>query len=238
MGFGDDYWDMTDDELLMNMYDWDSPALEGITLEKLKEVGLMRLNVGAPDKRAPHAEGNFKTSSGKCEFMASAAENGNFIVPVWRNGYEEMQPGDPVDPVPNYIPPNEVSGANEELAKRYPISLISPKPHAFLNSQYANEAVQQRRQGEQTVVIHPNDAAARNIENGNYVRVFNDRGSFEGMAELSENVMNGLAMANFGYWQSLNRSRGAVNSTTSSAHCNLGGAGTQSDNLVEIEKVA
>ena len=196
----------------------------------------MRLDVGAPDKRAPHAEGNFKTPSGKCEFKASAAENGNFIVPVWRNGYEEMQPGDPVDPVPDYIPPHEVSGANEELAKRFPISLISPKPHAFLNSQFANEPVQQRRQGELTVAIHPEDAATRSIENGDYIRVFNDRGSFEGKAELSEDVSKGLAMANLGYWLSLTRSGSAVNSTTSSSHSNLGGAGCQSDNLVEIAK--
>ena len=236
MGFDDDYWDMTDDEWLMNMYDWNAPAMKGITLEKLKEVGWMRLNVGTPDKRAPHAEGNFKTPSGKCEFKASAAANGNFIVPVWRNGYNEMQPGDPVDPVPNYIPPNEASGVNEELAKRYPISLISPKPHAYLNSQYANEPVQQRRQGEQTVVIHPKDAATRNIKNGDYVRVFNDRGSFEGKAELSDDVFEGLAVANLGYWPSLNRSGSAVNATTSSSHCNLGGAGCQSDNLVQIAR--
>ena len=44
--------------------------MQDITLEKLKEVGWMRLNVGAPDQRAPHAEGNFKTPSGKCEFFS------------------------------------------------------------------------------------------------------------------------------------------------------------------------
>ncbi|MDH3468995.1 MAG: molybdopterin-dependent oxidoreductase, partial [Gammaproteobacteria bacterium] len=236
MGFDDDYWDMTNDELLLNMYHWDSPVMQGITLEKLKEVGWMRLNVGAPDKRAPHAKGDFKTPSGKCEFKASAAENGNFIVPVWRNGYDQMQPGDPVDPVPNYIPPAEVSGADKDLARRYPISLISPKPHAYLNSQYANEPVQQRRQGEQTVVIHPKDAATRNIADGDYVRVFNDRGAFEGKAELSDDVVEGLAVANLGYWPSLNRGGSGVNATTSSAHSNLGGAGCQSDNLVEIAR--
>jgi anaerobic selenocysteine-containing dehydrogenase len=236
MGFDDDYWEMTDDELLIKMYDWDSPAMNGITLDKLKEVGWMRLNVGTPDKRAPHAEGNFKTPSGKCEFKASSAENGNFIVPVWRNGYNEMQPGDPVDPVPNYIPPIEAFGADKELAKRHPISLISPKPHAFLNSQYANEPVQQRRQGEQIIVIHPKDAATRNIKNGDYVRVFNDRGSFEGRAEVSNDVLEGLAVANLGYWPSLSRNGSAVNSTTSSSHCNLGGAGCQSDNVVEIAR--
>jgi anaerobic selenocysteine-containing dehydrogenase len=197
----------------------------------------MRLNVGMPDKRAPHAQGNFKTPSGKCEFKASAAANGNFILPVWRNGYNEMQPGDPVDPVPNYIPPAEVSGGDAELARRYPISLVSPKPHAFLNSQYANEPYQQHRQGEQFVLINPKDAESRNIRNGDYVRVFNDRGAFEGKAEISNDVFEGLAVANLGYWPSLNRGSSAVNSTTSSRHCNLGGAGCQSDNLVEIARV-
>ena len=49
--------------------------------------------------------------------------------------------------------------------------------------------------------------------------------------------MEGLAMANLGYWPSLTRSGSAVNSTTSSRHCNLGGAGTQSDNRVEIARI-
>ena len=43
------------------------------TLEKLKEVGWMRLNVGAPGQRAPHAEGNFKTPSSKCESSSRRA---------------------------------------------------------------------------------------------------------------------------------------------------------------------
>jgi anaerobic selenocysteine-containing dehydrogenase len=61
--------------------------------------------------------------------------------------------------------------------------------------QYANEPVQQRRQGELTVVIHTRDAAARNIKTGDYVRVFNDRGSFEGRAQVSDDVLEGLAAA-------------------------------------------
>jgi anaerobic selenocysteine-containing dehydrogenase len=102
--------------------------------------------------------------------------------------------------------------------------------------QYANEPVQQRRQGELTVVIHTRDAAARNIKTGDYVRVFNDRGSFEGRAQVGDDVLEGLAAANVGYWLSLNRSGSAVNGTTSSVHCNLGGAGSQGDNRVQIAK--
>ncbi len=237
MRFNDAYWDITDDEMLRDFYDWDSPQLKGITLELLKERGFMRLNVGDPDKRAPHADGNFKTPSGKCEFKASTAENGNFVVPVWRSMYEAMQPGEPVDPVPDYIPPYETPHSNPELAKRYPLNLVSPKPHAFLNTQYANETVQQRRQGEQTLLIHPKDAVARRIENGSYVRVFNDRGSLEARAELSEDVMPGLVLASVGYWPSLNRGGTSVNATSADRHCSLGQAGTYSDNLVDVARV-
>ena len=237
MGFDDPYWDMTDDEMLEEFYDWNSPQLKGITLPLLKKQGFIRLNVGDPDKRAPHANGNFKTPSGKCEFKASAAENGNFVVPVWRSMYEAMQPAEPVDAVPDYLPPNESPQSNPELAKRYPLNIVSPKPHAFLNTQYANEPVQQRRQGEQTLLIHPQDAAARNIQSGTYVRVFNDRGSAEARAELSEDVMPGLVLSSVGHWPSLNRGGTSINAISADKHCSLGQAGTYSDNLVEVGPV-
>ncbi|MGI9302854.1 MAG: molybdopterin-containing oxidoreductase family protein [Gammaproteobacteria bacterium] len=237
MGFDDEHWDLSDDEMLLRSYDWNAPAMAGITLDLLKEQGYKRLDVGTPDERTPHAEGNFKTPSGKCEFKSSAAEGGNFVVPVWRSGYEEMQPGDPVDPVPNYIPAFETPEANPELAQRYPLNMVSPKPHAFLNTQYANETVQQRHQGEQTILIHPKDAVTRNIQSGDYVRVFNDRGSFEGLAELSEDVLEGLVVTNVGHWPSLNRSNSAANSTTPPRHCGLGQAGAYSDNLVDVTVV-
>lgn len=237
MGFEDEHWSLSDEEMIRRSYDWISPKMEGITLEKLKEKGYMRLNVGMPDERKPHAEGGFPTPSGKCEFKASAAANGNFVVSVWRSGYEAMQPGTPVDPLPNYIPSVEAPSLNSALAQRFPLNLVSPKPHAFLNTQYANEPTQQRRQGEQLIVIHPQDAAARKIENGSYVRVFNDRGSFEARAELSDDVMAGLMMTNVGHWPGLNRSGTAVNSTTPPRHCNLGQAGTFSDNLVDVQRI-
>ena len=236
MGFDDEYWSFSDDEMLMRCYDWASPQMQGITLDLLKEKGYMRLNVGLPDKRAPHAEGGFKTPSGKCEFKSSMAANGDFVVPVWRSGYEAMQPGTPVDPVPNYIPSQEAPAANPTLAGRYPLNMVSPKPHAFLNTQYGNEPLQQRRQGEQLIVINPSDAAKRQIEHGTYVRVFNDRGSFEARAELSEDVMIGLLMTNVGHWPGHNRTGTAVNSTTPPRHANLGKAGTYSDNLVEVAR--
>ena len=234
MGFEDEYWKRTEDEMLQEFYDWGAPQLKGITLDLLKERGFMRLDVGEADTRAPHAEGNFKTESGKCEFKSVSAEQGAFVVPVWRSMYEDKQSGDWIDPLPEHISPVESPETNGGQAKKYPLNIVSPKPHAFLNTQYANESVQQRRQGEQYILIHPDDAAARKIESGSYVRVFNDLGSFEGRADVSDDVMPGLILANVGFWPSHNRSGTSVNAVTARRHSCFGGAGTYSDNLVEV----
>ena len=66
---------------------------ENITIESLEETGWARLNMPAPDAYAPHAEGGFPTPSGRCELKASMAEGGDFVVPVFREGYEELQSG-------------------------------------------------------------------------------------------------------------------------------------------------
>ena len=55
-------------------------------------------------------------------------------------------------------------------------------------------------QGEQTVTIHPHDAAERGITDGQYVRVFNDRGQFVALAKVSDAVAPGVAMSPAGGW--------------------------------------
>ena len=146
MGLEDDWYRLSDEEMALAAYDWSAPALEGITLDLLKEKGWARLNLPDADHYVPHAEGNFPTPSGKCEFYSSMAEQaGNFVVPVFREGYNEFQPGNAVDPLPCYVPPeDELDGGP------YPLKMISPKAHAFLNSQYGNMDYQRRVQGEQS----------------------------------------------------------------------------------------
>ena len=56
---------------------------------------------------------------------------GNFVVPLFRQGYNGDQDGTPVDALPHYIPPNENLQSTPALAKRYPLSLITPKSHAL-----------------------------------------------------------------------------------------------------------
>ena len=238
MGFDDPFFQRSDAQMIQDSLDWSAPALEGISLDELRETGYARLNVGTPESYAPHKEGNFLTPSGKCEFKASMAENGNFVLSLFRQGSEEFQPGEPVDPLPHYIPPNESPATNAALAKRYPLNLMSPKSHAFMNSSYGNMPQQLHHAGEQALMLSPIDARDRNIGDGMPVVVSNDRGSFQAVARVDEDVMPGVVVAPLGYWRKLSPGEATVQAVNSGAYADLGNAPTFSDNLVEVAPVA
>jgi len=162
------------------------------------------------------------------------AAGGNFVLPLFRQGSNEFQAGEPVDPLPTYVLPNESPATNARLAAQYPLNIISPKSHAFLNSSYGNLPGQLHHAGEQFVLVNPKDALARNVGEGSPVRIFNDRGSFEAIAKVSSDVMPGVVVAPMGYWRSLSRTGATVNALNPSAFADLGRAPTFSDTLVEV----
>ncbi|MET0257759.1 MAG: molybdopterin-dependent oxidoreductase [Methylobacterium sp.] len=235
LAIDDPFFYRSDEEMIEQSMDWSSPVLDGITLENLKTAGFLRLNLPAAGEWAPHRDGNFPTPSGKCEFRSSLADGGNFVVPLFRQGYGGDQAGEAVDPLPHYVRPNESPTTAPALAAKYPLSLISPKSHAFLNSNYGNLPAQTAQAGEeQAVLLHPEDASARGIDAGTPIRVFNDRGTFEAFATLSPDVMRGVVVAPAGYWQRSNRRGATVHALTPSAFADLGRAPTFSDILVEV----
>lgn len=238
MAFNDPFWDRSDEEMAMSTLDWDSPVLEGIDLERLRRDGYARLAVPAPDAYAPHQEGNFPTPSGKVELEASMAAGGNFVAPLFRQGSMEHQPGEPLDPLPTYVPPNESSQTSPDRAARYPLNILSPKSHAFMNSSYGNLDGQLHHAGEQMVLIHPVDASLRDIGDGAAVRIFNDRGAFEAVARVTEDTKQGVVVAPLGYWASKSHTGRTVNAVSPPAFADYGNAPTFSDVLVEVAPAA
>ena len=234
MGFDEPEFQWSDAECLEHFVDWASPACAGFDLTHLREHGFARLALGGADERAPHREGAFPTPSGKCEFKSSIAAGGNFVAPPFRQMYEHLQGAEPLDALPDYVPSRESPASNPALARRFPLNIVSPKSHGFLNSCYANMTQKIRGQGEQFVMVSPADAAARGITEGDVVRVFNDRGAFEAVAQITGDVNPGVVVATLGYWRQLNR--GTVNVVSSAEFANMGHAPSFSDNLVEVQK--
>jgi len=231
MGFEDENFKWNDTECLENYVDWDAPTCEGIDLDYLRKHGFARLKeFGDKDVRARHAEGNFPTPTGKCHFLVEGAKN--FVAGPFRQMYEGFQPGEDLDSLPDYVASRESSATNPKLAAKYPLNIISPKSHGFLNSCYANDARKLKGQGEQFVLINKVDAEKRDIKEGTVVKVFNGRGAFEGVAKISDDVNVGIVVATLGYWRQLNN--GTVNCVSSAEFGDMGHSTTFSDNLVDV----
>lgn len=218
LNFAEECFTDSDEELARQALSTDHPALAGITLEALRERGWMRLNV--PETFAPFAEGNFPTASGKCELFSEAlAAQG-------------------LPAVPEFIPPNESRQSAPQVAKSYPLALISPAAHAFLNSSFANLPKQLRQELRPFVEIHPQDATARNIQDGDTVRAFNERGSCELHAVVTTRAREGVVVSPSVWWNKLSPGGANINQLTSQRLTDLGGGATFYDALVEIEKLS
>src|SRR2546428_1695703 len=152
-------------------------AMKGISLEDLKQKGWIPLGI----TDAPFANGGFPTPSGKCEFYSDRLKD--------------------FDPLPTYIPPREDRLSNPLLAKKFPLALISPPAHHFLNSTFVN--LFQHKELGPTLEIHPDDAAPRRITDGSPVQVFNRRGDFVAKAIVTDRIRSGVVSAASIWWNKL-----------------------------------
>ncbi|MDR3633382.1 MAG: molybdopterin oxidoreductase family protein [Isosphaeraceae bacterium] len=203
-----------DDETLMREALDGGPSVEGITLDRLRAEGSVRLSI--PMRYAPFAHGRFPTPSGMCEL------------------YSERMKADGLDPLPTYIPPREDPLTRPALAAQYPLQLVSPPRPQFLNSTFANSASHRRAAGDPTIELADADARDRGLVEGQWAEVFNDRGRFLARVALTASVRSGVAVATGIYWNKLSPGYSNVNSTTSSALSDFGGGATFFDNLVEV----
>jgi anaerobic selenocysteine-containing dehydrogenase len=79
------------------------------------------------------------------------------------------------------------------------------------------------------------DAATRAIVDGREVRVFNDTGSFVGVARLADHVVAGVVVCPHGRWRE--GEAATVNATAGGELTDLGNGPRFSDVLVEVEPI-
>jgi anaerobic selenocysteine-containing dehydrogenase len=96
--------------------------------------------------------------------------------------------------IPTWQPPPEDS--------RHPLRLISPKSPHRTHSQGSNiPAI--RKKAAHTLTMHPRDAAARGIVDGDMVCLFNAQGGSYVRADLSEDIIPGVVCLPEGIWVEL-----------------------------------
>lgn len=134
--------------------------------------------------RADPAANPVPTPSGKLEIFSER---------IASFGYADC-PGHPV-----WFEPVEWLG---DAKRRYPLHLISSQPSTKLHSQYDHGIVSRGRKikGREPIRIHPHDAAARGLQAGDIVRVFNDRGQCLAGVRIDDGLKRGVVQMSTGAW--------------------------------------
>jgi anaerobic selenocysteine-containing dehydrogenase len=214
MGFTEPCFRESDDKIAAQAFTRRSTTA-GYDWNQVRERGWWRLNV--PVSYAPFAAGNFPTPSNRCEF------------------YSERLAAQGLDPLPGYVAPYENPTSSPELAQRFPLAIISPPARNYLNSTFVNVRSLRDAEGEPRLEIHPRDAAERGIADGDRVTVFNDRGSLELKARVTDRARPGVVVALSVWWRKLTSDGRNANELTHQRLTDLGRGATFYDCLVQVK---
>jgi anaerobic selenocysteine-containing dehydrogenase len=169
------------------------------------------------DGLRPFVSGPVPTPSGKIEF------------------YSEALAAQGLDPLPGFVPPVESRWG--ESAKRYPLEFLGRKADNYMNSTFANLDGHRKMEARtsQRLEMHPVDAEARGIADGDPVRIWNDRGSLTLTAMVNGSVPPGVVAARMD-WAKLHPDGSNVNALTSERLTDLGAGATFYSVVVEVTK--
>ncbi len=127
----------------------------------------------------------FPTPSGKIEIASARAE---------ADGHPRLPLAD-ADPKP----------------EKGRLRLLTPASPWLMNDSYANDGRIAERMGEAAVTLHPEDAAARGLTEGQRVRLSNETGSLELALAVAETIPQGVALSPKGRWPRQEGTRANVN---------------------------
>ena len=184
----------------------------GIEAERVLSGETIRL-------RLPRGQGGFaarfNTPSGRLRFYSREhAEAGLPAMPDYR--------GDPFNERPD----------------EFPLRLITPPAHAFLSTSFGQQEKARRREGgEPRVLVHPADAGAADIADGDVVELSNELGRLEIVARVTEDTRPGVLVAEGIWWPGHGRGAHGINVLASARLTDLGGGSTFHDNRVALRRL-
>ena len=215
MVFEDECFRDSVDQMIDSALDAGVPQLAGITRERLERDPHVRLNLDGDGSWLPFVNGFF-TANGKAR--------------LWNPDLEPLG----MDPVAEYVVPEE--SRHSPAARQYPLELLARKSDNFLNSTFVNHPGHQKMERDHQLEMNREDAEQRGVGDGEWVRVFNQRGEVRLRARLNGAVAPGVVSARL-WWAKLSEGGVNINVLTSDRLTDLGGGATFYSALVEVERV-
>ncbi|MEC5186618.1 anaerobic selenocysteine-containing dehydrogenase [Geobacillus thermodenitrificans] len=153
--------------------------------------------------------GTLPTPSGKIELYSKKME---------QDGYP---------PLPTYTPIVDDGD--------FPFFFVPGPNHNFLNTTFSNNEKHISLEKEPRLYMNVKDALAKGIQDGDRVRVWNDRGECVLKASVGEHVLPGVVVTQ-GLWADSPDTKHLVNSLTPDRIADMGGGATFFSGRVDVEK--
>lgn len=151
----------------------------GLNWEEFCERGHLR----GPRVFRKYLKDGFSTATGKVDFYSTAME---------RLGY---------DPLPGYDDSPETPWSSPQLLNRYPYQLITgARIPSFFHTENRVPGPLRDRRPDPLVEIHPDLAAEKTIQNGEWVKIESPRGIVVQRAVVTDRVPKDVVAADHGWW--------------------------------------
>ena len=161
-----------------------------------------QVNDGAP----------FGTPSGKYEVYSETLERMH-STPIQRdmwwlpNDYPGMRDmAERIPSIPKWV--DHWEGPLDPKRAQYPLMHVSPASIRRSHSSFAYNALLDDAWGPELLWINPKDAQARGIKNGDVIQVFNDRGTSQVRAFVTNRMKEGVVSLENGRWPSYSEPEG------------------------------
>jgi len=214
-----DAFTQTDEDMIRLLIDPENnPLMEGLTYEHLDKNGWFRSSVES--ERRNFLKNGWPTPSKKIEIMSESLA--------------KDYPG--VDALPTYVP--EVEGQFDPLRAKYPLQVLSCATHHFIGDSFQIVPRLQAMTSRPTVEMSPEDAAKRDLKDGDLVRIYNDRGETYCYVVIIEGMLSGMIVAQKQYKGSNTPGGVNVNALNSENFTDFGRSPTFYSVLAEVEKVS
>ena len=205
LGVTDPVFSMETDALVALMVKGATGTAAGLDPSRLRDAG--------PIKLAPPPEQRFTTPSGKLEF------------------YSETLAAQGLPAMPDWVP----DPIGEENGRRWPLRLLTAPGYYQSHTAFSGVAALRRKQGSPACVLHPDEASARGLADGDPVELVNDHGAITFVLRVSDEAPRGVAFVP-GQRPSGEALAGTINMLCSDRYSDLGEGATYQDTRLDVRR--
>src|SRR3954470_12911991 len=203
MGLTDPVFSMSEEELLAALFDGANGRVAGTDLDEVRS--------GRPMRYAAPEGQEFRTPSGRLEFCSEhLAAAGLAPMPDWRPDAEE-----------------------ERDAARFPLRLLTAPGYFQAHTAYSGVEFLRRREGPPYCILHPDEAARRDLADGARVRLFNERGAVGLVLRISDEVLPGVVLVP-GQRPDSETLEGTINLLCSDRYTDIGDGATYQSTFLDV----